>query len=139
MLRDTQANNTDVRYAFLVDPQGQVLAHTFGDGFPADLLNVNSVAANERQRSVRLATDEGAIWDTAVPIFDGRAGTARVGLSGASLDRTIASVTGQLLLTTVMVAALGITAAPSHGATFVGERHAGPVMRLARSPIPSTP
>lgn len=111
LLRDTQANNADVRYAFLVDPQGQVLAHTFGDGFPADLLDVNNVAANERQRSVRLTTDEGAIWDTAVPIFDGRAGTARVGLSLSGLDRTVASVTGQLLLTTVMVAALGITAA----------------------------
>lgn len=111
LLRDTQANNADVRYVFLVDPQGQVIAHTFGAGFPAGLLEANGVAADERQQSVKLTTDDGLVWDTAVPIFDGQAGTARVGLSLASLDRTIASVTGQLLLTTVLVAAIGITAA----------------------------
>lgn len=111
LLRDTQANNADVRYAFLVDPEGQVIAHTFGAGFPAGLLETNGAAADERQHTVKLTTDEGLVWDTAVPIFDGRAGTARVGLSLASLERTVASVTGQLLLTTVMVAAIGITAA----------------------------
>lgn len=48
LLRDTQANNTDVRYVFLVDPQGQVIAHTFGAGFPAGLLEANGVAADGR-------------------------------------------------------------------------------------------
>lgn len=111
LLRDTQTNNADVRYAFLVDANSQVIAHTFGEGFPAGLLEANSAVATERQHSVRIMTDEGEVWDTAVPIFDGRAGTARVGLSLAGLERTVASVTGQLLLTTVLVAALGITAA----------------------------
>jgi signal transduction histidine kinase len=111
LLRDTQANNADVRYAFLVDPDGQVIAHTFGAGFPAHLLEANGAVADAHHHSVKLTTDEGLVWDTAVPIFDGRAGTARVGLSLTSLERTITSVTGQLLLTTVMVAAIGITAA----------------------------
>jgi signal transduction histidine kinase len=111
LLRDTQANNADVRYAFLVGPDGQVIAHTFGAGLPAELLEANRAGADAHHHSVKLTTDEGLVWDTAVPIFDGRAGTARVGLSLTSLERTITSVTGQLLLTTVMVAAIGITAA----------------------------
>jgi signal transduction histidine kinase len=111
LLRDTQANNADVRYAFIVNAQGQVLAHTFGDGFPVGLIEANAVPTDIHHHTQVLQTDDGPIWDTAVPIFGSRAGTARIGLSEASVRRTVDAVTGQLLLTTVLVSALGITAA----------------------------
>ncbi len=111
LLRDTQANNPDLRYAFVIDSEGAIIAHTFGAGFPAGLYDANIVTSNEHHRSVLLATDEGDVWDTAVPIFDGRAGVARVGLSLAAREQTVAAVTSQLLITTIMAAAIGITAA----------------------------
>ncbi|MFN3372612.1 MAG: ATP-binding protein [Chloroflexus sp.] len=111
LLRDTQANNPDLRYAFVIDSEGTIIAHTFGTGFPVGLRDANTVTANEHHRSVLLTTDEGDIWDIAVPIFDGRAGIARVGLSLATREQTVAAVTGQLLITTIMAAAVGITAA----------------------------
>ncbi len=111
LLRDTQINNPDVRYAFIIDSEGTIVAHTFGSGFPVGLRDANTVTAQEHHRSILLTTDEGDIWDTAVPIFDGRAGVARVGLSLAAREQTVTTVTGQLLLTTAMVAAIGITAA----------------------------
>lgn len=111
LLEETQANNPDVRYAFVVDEQGQVVAHTFGQGFPPDLLTANEVIASEHHHTLQLPTDEGMVWDTAVPIFDGRAGVARVGLSEVSLQATVAALTGQMLLTTIMVSAVGIAAA----------------------------
>jgi signal transduction histidine kinase len=111
LLRDTLINNPDVRYAFIVDPQGQVIAHTFNGGFPADLLTANSAAATDHHHTLSLATDEGPMWDTAVPIFDGRAGTARVGISDVSVHSTVGAATSQLLLTTIIVAAIGISAA----------------------------
>jgi signal transduction histidine kinase len=111
LLRDTQANNADVRYAFIVNAQGQVLAHTFGDGFPAGLIEANAVASDVHHHTQVLQTEDGPIWDTAVPIFGSRAGVARVGLSEASVRQTVDAVTGQLLLTTVLISALGITAA----------------------------
>lgn len=111
LLQETQANNANVRYAFIVSPQGQVLAHTFGDGFPDKLINANAIAPDIHHHTVILHTDEGPIWDTAVPIFDGRAGTARIGLSEVRVRRAVESVTGQLLLTTVFVSLIGVTAA----------------------------
>lgn len=111
LLQDTQANNPDVRYVFLVNPQGGVIAHTFGEGFPKGLVAANTVDATAHHHTVLLDTDEGTIWDTAVPIFDGNVGIARVGLSTAGLHRTIDTVTGQLLLTTEMVATIGVTLA----------------------------
>ena len=111
LLQDTQANHASIRYAFIVGAEGQILAHTFGAGFPDDLLLANSVTPDAYFHSVVLGTDEGPIRDTAVPIFDGRAGTARVGLSDANLRREIDIVTGQLLLTTVLISIVGISAA----------------------------
>ncbi len=111
LMRDTQANYPDVRYAFVVGEQGQVLAHTFGEGFPPELLAANYTLSDQHHHTIVLSTDEGPIWDTAVPIFGNRAGVARVGLSEASVHQTVNAVTGQLLLTTVFISALGITAA----------------------------
>jgi signal transduction histidine kinase len=111
LLVNTGANNPDVRYAFIVDPDGVVLAHTFGDGFPPALLESNSVDGAAHHHTVRLETDEGPVWDTAVPILEGRAGTARVGLSEAGIRSTTKSLTAQMLLTTVLVSAIGIAAA----------------------------
>lgn len=96
LLRDTQANNPDVRYAFVLDDQRHVLASTFEDGFPLELSDANRVTSEEHHRLAALTTDEGTVWDTAVSIFEGRAGTARVGLSEARAQAALNAVTTQL-------------------------------------------
>ncbi len=111
LLEETQVNNPDVRYAFITDANGDVLAHTFGNGFPADLLAANEISGDEHHSVVALQTDEGVVWDTAVPIYDGRAGIARVGFSEASVQSTVETMIGQMMLTTVVVSAIGIAAA----------------------------
>jgi len=128
LLAETQANNSNVRYAFVVDAQGRVLAHTFGAGFPVGLLDQNDVEPQAHHAAVSLNTNEGKVWDMAVPILEGRAGTARVGLSEAGLQSAVQNVTGQLLLTTVLVSVIGVTAAAV--LTWVLTR---PVLQLARA------
>lgn len=128
LLLDTEANNSNVRYAFIVTPNNQVLAHTFGDGFPQNLLAANTVETMEHHRTVILETDEGKIWDTAVPIFDGQAGVARVGISDQQLHQTVENITTQLLITTLLVSAIGITTAAL--LTWVLTR---PILQLVRA------
>ncbi|RMD48193.1 MAG: HAMP domain-containing protein, partial [Candidatus Thermofonsia bacterium] len=111
LLEETQLNNPDVRYAFILDENGEVLAHTFGEGFPIELLSVNSVDSEAHHTTVSLKTEEGVIWDSAVPIFDGQAGVARVGLSEDSVNATVDTIIGQMLLSMVVVSAVGIGAA----------------------------
>jgi signal transduction histidine kinase len=110
LLQDTLANNTDVRYVFILDADGYPIAHTFEGGFPLDLIDANPCQGCRRQRSVVLETDEGPIWDTAVPVLEGKAGVARVGLTEASLEQTLMVITTQLLLTTLAVTVVGIVA-----------------------------
>jgi signal transduction histidine kinase len=111
LLDETLANNPNVRYAFIVDPQGQVIAQTFEGGFPLDLLTLNSVNSTDHHHAALIQTNEGLIWDTAVPILDGKIGTARIGLSDASMRAALSTLTAQLLLTIILVSTTGILVA----------------------------
>jgi signal transduction histidine kinase len=111
LLRETRANNPDVRYAFILDAQGRVVAHTFAGAFPPGLDQANVVESDAHHRTIALATDEGTVWDTAVPIFEGKAGVARIGLDERRMRRAVNAVTMQLLVSTLLVAAVGVAAA----------------------------
>ncbi len=111
LLLETQSNYQDIRYIFVIDPQGEVLAHTFGDEFPIELLDANWAAGDDFQNTRVLQTNEGMVWDVAVPIFDGRAGVARVGVSDTSLRQTITNLTTQLSVTIVAVLTASLLAA----------------------------
>lgn len=111
LLDETVSRNPNVRYAFLVDSRGQVIANTFEGGFPLDLLSLNSAGPDEHHHTVVIQTDEGLVWDTAVPILDGKIGTARIGLSDVSMRAAVSALTVQFLLTITLVSATGILVA----------------------------
>lgn len=110
LLQDTLTNNVDVRYAFIQDPEGRVLVHTFEGGFPRGLADANPVPPEAHHRIQILSTEEGLIWDVAVPIFEGRVGTARVGLSEQLVQQTMEDVTTRLMVTTAIVSLTGLAA-----------------------------
>lgn len=128
LLKETQLNNNNVRYAFIVNSDGQVLAHTFGSDFPLALLQLNSAQPFEHHHTVVLSSNEGLIWDTAVPVLEGRAGIARVGLSDAPIKDTLRDVTNQLIITIILVSFVGVTAA-----TFLTWVLTRPLLDLVRA------
>lgn len=111
LLDETLANNHNVRYAFLLDSRGQVIASTFAGGFPLDLLTLNAAQPSDHHHTSLIQTDEGLIWDTAVPILDGKVGTARIGLSDASMQAALSTLTAQFLLTILLVSTTGVLVA----------------------------
>jgi signal transduction histidine kinase len=113
LLRSVAESKEDVRYAFIVGPDGNVLSHTFSSGFPAGLAEVNPVEPEAPSKLEILDTDEGLIWDVALPILGGRVGTARVGMSSRNLLETVAATTWRLLLYTGIVSLIGLLAAYS--------------------------
>lgn len=111
LLNETVANHPDTLYAFVLDPSGQVLAHTFGaDGFPTALLTLNPAPATGTGH-LRYLSELGRVHDFSTLILDGRAGSVHLGLSERRLQGVVDAVTGQMLLTTVLVAMVGIAAA----------------------------
>lgn len=111
LLFETQSNYPSFRYAFIVDPQGQILVHTFNSGFPLDLVKVNTVGSDQHHHTLLLATNEGTVYDTAVPILNGKLGTARVGLSTAPVQNALVRVTLQSILATLIILVLGFLVA----------------------------
>jgi len=111
LLQDTLKNNEDVLYMFIVDPQGNVLAHTFGEAFPKELLKANTVAGPDQYHLAVFRTEVGVVRDVAVPILNGKLGVARVGMDENGLQKAVLRMTWNLLLIALFVSALGIIAA----------------------------
>jgi two-component system response regulator HydG len=74
-------SNPSLSYLF-ISKEGHVLAHTFTDGIPVDLVNFNSPLDGARGSFKRITTETGDNFlDIAWPIFSGKAGVLRIGLS----------------------------------------------------------
>lgn len=117
LLVETTENHPDVLYAFVQEPHGQVLAHTFGqDGFPVQMWRLETmdpervIQAHTIQHVV-FQSEAGRVHEFALPIFEGRAGVVHLGLTETRLLGIVDAVTGQMLLTTMAVAVVGILAA----------------------------
>lgn len=113
MLKDTVKSNETVHYALALSPNGNVLGHSFSGGFPMDLVEVNRIEADTAFQLETLDTNEGLILDVAVPIFGGRVGIARIGMSTHFLHETVASMTRRWLIITGVVSLIGLLAAYS--------------------------
>jgi hypothetical protein len=68
---------------FYQDKNDQILSHTFKKGFPVELKDANRVPADATQHVQLLNTEEGLVYDFAVPvtISNERLGTVHVGVS----------------------------------------------------------
>ncbi len=111
LLRDTQNHNPDVRYLFVLDAQRRVLAHTFGKGFPVDLLAVHEWPRGTPYHVQPLLSEEGQVWDVVVPIFDGTVGVVRVGLTEQRMWQVVNAITAQILFSLIAAFLIGIGAA----------------------------
>lgn len=111
LLQNTLKNNEGVLYLFIVDPHGNVLAHTFGEAFPKELLKANAVAGTDKYHLTVFRTEVGVVRDVAVPILNGKLGVARVGMDENGLQKAVLLMTWNLLLIALFVSGLGIVAA----------------------------
>ena len=110
-LLDSQLQNkSDVSYCFVLK-NDQVLAHTFSEGFPAQLLTVHTGSIPENGSHRRIAsTGNQYFLDFAWPIFSGKAGILRLGFSEGPYRDQIARLWRQIALLTLGILAVALTA-----------------------------
>ena len=112
LVLDSLTTNKDVRYIFVLDGRGNVLAHTFGHFLPPDLQVANSGSEYPGGFRIRtLASEEGFLRDVAVPIFEGQAGVVRVGMLEERLERIMSGTAKRLLLLIAAVSLFGVVVA----------------------------
>jgi len=81
-LLNHQLNSNPLLSYVFIRKDGDVLAHTFSDGIPLNLVKFNSPLDSARGSFKRITTERGDNFlDIAWPIFSGKAGVLRIGLS----------------------------------------------------------
>ena len=109
-LNSVLESEEDIVYSFVQDSHGVILAHTFQEGFPADLKNINVVGQGAEYRIQSLETEDGALFDIAVPVLGGDAGIVHLGISKEPAQRSVNKITGLIIMTVfaVLLAGIGI-------------------------------
>jgi len=108
---ETKEHYPDIEYVFVMGTDNQILAHTFVDGFPLKLIDLNSATTGMYQNSIMFDSGTEIVWDVAVPIFNGQAGTARVGISPASVHQILFNLSIQFGLMILAVLSVILLAA----------------------------
>lgn len=91
---------------------GEILAHTFPKAVPTDLVTANTPASPKHSRIQKIASIKGEYYlDVASPIFEGKAGVLRLGLSEDSYDRRLNKLWLEMTLLTLGILLLALIAA----------------------------
>ena len=104
-------SNPSVSYLF-IRKDGQILAHTFPEGIPVNLVDFNSPLDSARGSFKRIRTETGDTFlDIAWPIFSGKAGVLRIGLSEKPYQKQVLDLWLQMTGITlgILILALGAT------------------------------
>jgi len=126
------AQETDVAYAIILDPEGKVAAHSalpaVVGSSPGDPVSQRAVKADDPLVQEARAPDGESLFEFAVPVkVEGqRWGTVRVGLSKRRMEAEIARTRRELALLAAITLVLGAIAS-----AVVARRIARPVRRLA--------
>jgi methyl-accepting chemotaxis protein len=97
----------DIQYVIVSDHKGRVIAHTFGEAFPTDLIEANVLGPGTQISTENLVTEQGSIIDIAVPVLKGDAGVVRIGFSGQHISETVSRVNRALLVTLLAIMGAG--------------------------------
>ncbi|CAG0949689.1 MAG: ATP-binding protein [Candidatus Methanoperedens sp.] len=105
LVENTKKTEKDVKYIYITDAGGKVLAHTFEGGFPGELFTVQIDQENSPHL---LDTGDGIVIDFTAPILDGRAGFVHIGMDETSMHERINQTSRAIIALTLLVGALGV-------------------------------
>ena len=109
MLDYQMRSNAAISYLFIVK-ENQILAHTFTDGVPFGLIRANKAALNDSFALKEIKSTFGEKYlDIVWPIFSGKAGVLRLGLSEAPYSRQVTQLWIQMGAITFGILLLALT------------------------------
>jgi transcriptional regulator with GAF, ATPase, and Fis domain len=115
-------------YIFIIK-ENQVLAHTFTQGIPVELIGANDIVLDNYNQHKEIVSTEGERYlDIAWPIFAGKAGTLRLGVTEKPFRDQVKQLWLQMSVITfsILLFALG-------GSLFFIKRVTRPLVALAKA------
>jgi two-component system response regulator HydG len=121
-------SHSSLSYLFILK-NGEVLAHSFPDGFPVNLVGVNGAEASGEGRILKIRAESGEdFMDVAHPILEGKAGVLRLGMSEQPLRRQVQGLWLQMAAITAAILGVGVLI----GHLFL-KRITGPLSELSKA------
>ncbi len=116
LLENQMRSNPSISYIF-VQRDGRILAHTFPSGVPVGIIDANAPVSSKEGRAQDLRSTKGQNYvDIAWPIFEGKAGVLRLGLSEKSFEEQVQSLWLQIGALTLAILVLALAG----GLIYVG-------------------
>ena len=111
----------DALYAFVLDGRGNLIAHTFQDGFPRDLLPpIGSPSGGESCRPTQLETENESVVDICAPVLGGDAGYVHVGLSERFARQSIGDIENTIMIIVAATLLVGFAVAAAFAKRITG-------------------
>jgi transcriptional regulator with GAF, ATPase, and Fis domain len=108
MLDHQMRSNPNIAY-MLVVRDGRVLAHTFPTGVPKAIIGLTAPLSQDHATVQNIVSTKGEHFsDIAWPIFSGRAGFLRLGLSESTMRKHVMDLWLQMSIATLVVLALAV-------------------------------
>ena len=91
LIGEVTSSAGDILSAFIQDSDGEIISHTFSDGFPVQLKSANRVQPNQGCSVQLLAYESDQFYDFAAPVMVGefQVGTIRLGLLRTQVTATV--------------------------------------------------
>lgn len=97
-----------IDYIFVIGNDGRLLTHTFDQGFPTELFDVNPLPAENMVTSRFFLTDKGRIRDFAIRIAKHMPGEIHIGMDEEVLHKQIRDVVRMTILVMLVYLVLGL-------------------------------
>ncbi|MBI4650714.1 PAS domain-containing protein [Candidatus Desantisbacteria bacterium] len=102
-VNDLKNQEDDIEYIFITDSNGEILVHTFLDGFPVELKNINVLNKKHTSSVQTIDTDKGIILDIGIRLSKNGIGEVHLGITEKSIQETINNLLELLIGITILV------------------------------------
>ncbi len=114
IVTDQKKIDPGIAYLFIIDKDGQLIAHTFDQTVPPELLKANKASINDSVYTVIIEPKSNPnikIRDLTVPIMQGNLGVVRIGMFEENFLKSIHKTTRIFLVMVLIFLILGILGA----------------------------
>ena len=107
-LLEAQKTFPEIRYIIVRNSDEKIVATTFQDAVPPDLLKITSPLCPPQCDAQTIGSEEGILMDIRFPIVSGYAGSVQLGVLDRMVSHELASLTGKVLWGLFLCMAVGI-------------------------------
>ena len=119
LVNDYRRNEEDIRYVYIVNNRKEVLAHSFGNTFPSDLLKTDRPITDTKNGHIQLVeSDDERLKDVSAIIHSGELGRVHVGISESVIETNLRVMVLHVLPYVAAILCLGIVLAVLFAATI---------------------